>query len=70
MDQLLKKMENYAQEYHVPIINENGKAVLTKIVKQGVVSINESCQCTSLAAYFSHVYYLMNSTVCQQIFFN
>lgn len=32
MDQLLKKMELYAQEYHVPIINENGKAVLTKII--------------------------------------
>lgn len=32
MDQLLKKMETYAQEYHVPIINENGKAVLTKII--------------------------------------
>lgn len=32
MDQLLKKMETYAQEYHVPIINENGKTVLTKII--------------------------------------
>jgi len=25
-------MEIYAQEYHVPIINENGKSVLTKII--------------------------------------
>lgn len=32
MEQLLKKMEIYAQERHVPIINESGKAVLTKII--------------------------------------
>lgn len=32
MEQLLKKMELYAKEYHVPIINEKGKAVLTKIL--------------------------------------
>jgi len=32
MELVLKKMEIYAKEYHVPIINENGKAVLTKII--------------------------------------
>ena len=32
MDLLLKKMEEYAKEYRVPIINENGKRVLVSVI--------------------------------------
>lgn len=34
MENLLKKIENYAKQYNVPIINENGKRVLTKIIEE------------------------------------
>lgn len=32
MDLLLKKMEEYAKKYRVPIINENGKRVLVSVI--------------------------------------